>query len=430
MLELNLFDLGGVVRRGLTAGILATGAVGVYLALYLGLRSIVDATTAWAVAGLTAAVLATVVLSIAPVRRAVERMVERTLFPGQREARQLSTPRAALARLRDVGDLARLLREAVASGFAASSMRLVSGPREGPVEEVGAPPRRPAARPPTGRSAGDDPRPRRVRAVRGRGAARTRRARGSRAGPRARRAPRRSAAPDGAPHRRAAPRGSAPTAARTRATTSALVATLAGQTAGALENAQAGGAAGAGAPSHRREPGAPRRDAAGARRHRIVGDSAGMRGVLAQAEQVAPTDATVLVQGETGTGKELVAHAIHAASRRKDRAAREDRVRRAPRAAARERALRSRARRVHGRRRTQGRPLRGRRRRHALPRRRRYACRWACRRSCCARSRKARCSASAATSCAASTCASSPPPTATCWPRSAPAGSARTSTTA
>ena len=58
MLELNLFDLGGVVRRGLTAGILAPGAVGVYLALYLALRSIVDATTAWAVAGLAAAVLA------------------------------------------------------------------------------------------------------------------------------------------------------------------------------------------------------------------------------------------------------------------------------------------------------------------------------------------------------------------------------------
>src|SRR4029077_6658450 len=137
----NLFDLGGVVRPGLTAGILATGAVGVYLALYLGLRSIVDPTTAWAVAGLAAAVLATVVLSIAPVRRAVERMIERTLFPGQREARDLiHAASGELARLRDVGDLGRLLRETVASGFAASSMRLVSGPREGPVEEMGAPP--------------------------------------------------------------------------------------------------------------------------------------------------------------------------------------------------------------------------------------------------------------------------------------------------
>jgi formate hydrogenlyase transcriptional activator len=52
----------------------------------------------------------------------------------------------------------------------------------------------------------------------------------------------------------------------------------------------------------------------------IVGDSEGMRAVLAQAEQVGPTDATIMVQGETGTGKELVVHAIHAASRRKDRA--------------------------------------------------------------------------------------------------------------
>jgi transcriptional regulator with GAF, ATPase, and Fis domain len=41
--------------------------------------------------------------------------------------------------------------------------------------------------------------------------------------------------------------------------------------------------------------------------------------VLAQVEQVGPTDATILVQGETGTGKELVVHAIHAASRRHDR---------------------------------------------------------------------------------------------------------------
>src|SRR4029453_12523876 len=51
----------------------------------------------------------------------------------------------------------------------------------------------------------------------------------------------------------------------------------------------------------------------------IVGQHAGLRSVLAQAEQAAPTDATILVQGETGTGKGLVGHAIHAASRRRDR---------------------------------------------------------------------------------------------------------------
>lgn len=47
------------------------------------------------------------------------------------------------------------------------------------------------------------------------------------------------------------------------------------------------------------------------------GDS--LRRVLDEVEQVAPTDTTVLILGETGTGKELVARAIHAASRRRDR---------------------------------------------------------------------------------------------------------------
>src|SRR5262249_32279151 len=43
----------------------------------------------------------------------------------------------------------------------------------------------------------------------------------------------------------------------------------------------------------------------------IVGDSAALRQVFAQVETVAPTDATVLLLGETGTGKELLARAIH-----------------------------------------------------------------------------------------------------------------------
>jgi len=51
----------------------------------------------------------------------------------------------------------------------------------------------------------------------------------------------------------------------------------------------------------------------------IVGESAALRRVLKQVETVAPTDATVLVQGETGTGKELVARAIHHLSARRER---------------------------------------------------------------------------------------------------------------
>jgi hydrogenase-4 transcriptional activator len=48
----------------------------------------------------------------------------------------------------------------------------------------------------------------------------------------------------------------------------------------------------------------------------VVGAEAGLRGVLARVDQVAPTDAPVLILGETGAGKEVVARAIHQRSRR------------------------------------------------------------------------------------------------------------------
>ncbi|HXM10497.1 MAG TPA: sigma 54-interacting transcriptional regulator [Terriglobales bacterium] len=52
----------------------------------------------------------------------------------------------------------------------------------------------------------------------------------------------------------------------------------------------------------------------------IVGQSSALREVLQQVEMVAGTDSTVLVEGETGTGKELIAYAIHNASQRYGRA--------------------------------------------------------------------------------------------------------------
>jgi formate hydrogenlyase transcriptional activator len=60
----------------------------------------------------------------------------------------------------------------------------------------------------------------------------------------------------------------------------------------------------------------PAADQAERRFDRIIGNSAALESVLDQVEQVAPTDSTVLVEGETGTGKELIAHAIHNASQR------------------------------------------------------------------------------------------------------------------
>lgn len=48
----------------------------------------------------------------------------------------------------------------------------------------------------------------------------------------------------------------------------------------------------------------------------LIGQSPGMRALFAQLERVAPTEASVLIQGETGVGKELVAEAIHRGSNR------------------------------------------------------------------------------------------------------------------
>jgi transcriptional regulator with GAF, ATPase, and Fis domain len=51
----------------------------------------------------------------------------------------------------------------------------------------------------------------------------------------------------------------------------------------------------------------------------IIGQSAALRQILEQMEIVAPTEATVLILGETGTGKELIAQELHRRSRRKDK---------------------------------------------------------------------------------------------------------------
>jgi DNA-binding NtrC family response regulator len=63
--------------------------------------------------------------------------------------------------------------------------------------------------------------------------------------------------------------------------------------------------------------GCPAKDSS-LRSDEIVGVSGAYRTLLKRIEMVAPTDSTVLIQGETGTGKELVARKIHQISRRKD----------------------------------------------------------------------------------------------------------------
>jgi len=66
-------------------------------------------------------------------------------------------------------------------------------------------------------------------------------------------------------------------------------------------------------------PSAVERDYSESRSEQIVGSSPALKSVLVEVERVAPTDASVLLLGETGTGKELIAHAIHNLSPRSER---------------------------------------------------------------------------------------------------------------
>ena len=90
----------------------------------------------------------------------------------------------------------------------------------------------------------------------------------------------------------------------------------------------------------------------------MVGNSAALRRVLRQVEVVAPTDANVLILGETGTGKELVARAIHRLSPRKNLPFITLNCAAIPDRASGKRAVRLRERRLHRRFVAEDRPLR------------------------------------------------------------------------
>ena len=105
-------------------------------------------------------------------------------------------------------------------------------------------------------------------------------------------------------------------------------------------------------------------------RRAVAGDGRRARAI---SKRLAPSDVTLTLIGETGTGKDVLAHAIHDASPRARRPVRRVRLRRGAAQPDGERAVRSREGRVHGRpRRAHGR-LRARRGRHAVPRRDRRA---------------------------------------------------------
>jgi formate hydrogenlyase transcriptional activator len=68
-----------------------------------------------------------------------------------------------------------------------------------------------------------------------------------------------------------------------------------------------------------KDPDSRGEDRSGIGMNGIIGSSAALEAALQEVERVAPTDSTVLVLGETGTGKELIAHTVHNLSRRAGR---------------------------------------------------------------------------------------------------------------
>ncbi len=94
---------------------------------------------------------------------------------------------------------------------------------------------------------------------------------------------------------------------------------------------------------------------------KLIAESPAMQGVLQVISRVGPSDANVLVLGENGTGKGVIARALHAVSSRATAPDGHRQLRRRLRGRVRERALRPRARRVHRRQGGSGRPVRARR---------------------------------------------------------------------
>lgn len=321
MIAHNLFELDAVVRRGLTAAVIALGAVAVQLVLLAVVSTFADGAAAWAIAG-TATVLIVAVLTAAlPLRQGVEAVVERTLFPRLGEAR--ATIHAAsreLAHVRGREDIVSTLRETAARTVAADSVRLLVGAPGEALVEVAPKEGSDALALPT-----SDP----LRsALRGQSvsfevAAGGRRAISKSAMKRAHELEIALSIPltttsDVTGSLLVGPRSDGRLHTRDD---EILLETLAAQTTIALENARAWESVKELEDRLRAENVYLREeiDLAADTGGEMVGNSPELRAMFAQLERVAPTDASVLVQGETGTGKELLVRALHARSGRSER---------------------------------------------------------------------------------------------------------------
>ncbi len=417
----NLFAFDVVARRALALGGAGAVAALACLALVAGLQRLLGTETAWTSAGVALIAIAALVPAVQPLRRRLEGLVAGVVFPLHRDAAAvLRGAGRALASLRAPDEVAELLCDAATRSMRARALVALRGP-EGALHLA------PAAV--SGEraqlaermldfdttidlDARPDPRERGREVL-------------ERAGARLFvPLPRTEGGGSGGLILDA--RGDGRLYTRDDET---LLEALAAHSAVALENAFAWEAVRA-AQQHLAAENLWLRQAA--RREpafdAIVGRSEPMQRLLASIEQVAPSDARCWCSARRGTGKELVADALHALSPRRDA-----RSWRSPAPRFRSRSSRASS---SGTRRAPSptpwcaRPVASKPRTAARSSSTTSTrCRPRCRRSCCARSSSARCSALGARSRSWSTCASSPPAIATCAAKCAPAVSARTSTT-
>jgi transcriptional regulator with GAF, ATPase, and Fis domain len=259
------------VSRAASAVLVAALAGALYLALFALVQAAIGPATAWIGALLAATVLGAVLGLLAPARRRIERLLEAALSVRYVRARErIHRAIRELARMRDEPGVEAVIRDALREGLDVTGVRLVAGSPEETQQAIAASPAEAVVLP-------FPERPELHGAL--------------------------------ILERRAYSRDD-----------HLLLETLAAQAALAIGNARAWEEI-AMLERRAREENAYLREAIlpAADSGALVGQSLGLRSVLAQVRQVAPTDAAVLVLGETGTGKELVVREIHRQSRRSDR---------------------------------------------------------------------------------------------------------------